>query len=313
MEKLTIFEQSDYLDHLPKKLRDFRLKNWHYWSVKTPDFFLGSAVVQLNYLAKMFFYAFDLKENKLVEYSGLSLGGRHLEMDAQKSRWHKGNKSIRIQENSYFEFELPKISGKLNFISLSKDFELLHEFEKKNQLALTKKNSTYRVKGQVQFQGQNYEVMEDQSFGVTDWTKSWAKRITTWKWASFSGKDKENKFHLGLNLSTQVYEDSQGNGKENILWINETAYILKNAHITPPSNPTSTHNKCWNISAIGEKVSVKLTLIPLGVRKDYTNVGILKSDFIQPFGYYNGTIEMENQTIFVENLFGVAEEHYAKW
>lgn len=58
---------------------------------------------------------------------------------------------------------------------------------------------------------------------------------------------------------------------------------------------------------------IRLNFQPWGSQEEHINVLLLAGDFVQAFGVYNGTIELFDQTYIIENGFGVAENHYAKW
>ena len=59
--------------------------------------------------------------------------------------------------------------------------------------------------------------------------------------------------------------------------------------------------------------NIRLTFQPHGSQEEHINLFILDADFVQAFGTYNGTIELAGRKYIIENGFGVAENHYAKW
>ena len=51
---------------------------------------------------------------------------------------------------------------------------------------------------------------------------------------------------------------------------------------------------------------------------DHTNLGVIVSDFVQPYGHFNGTIAVqdddgERYMVYVKDAFGVVENHRALW
>jgi len=58
---------------------------------------------------------------------------------------------------------------------------------------------------------------------------------------------------------------------------------------------------------------IRLTFQPWGSQEEHANAFLLVGDFVQAFGVYNGTIELFDRTYVIENAFGAAENHYAKW
>ena len=73
----------------------------------------------------------------------------------------------------------------------------------------------------------------------------------------------------------------------------------------------------WQIYSTGdtspEIPMIRLIFQPWGSQEEHINAFILAGDFIQVFGIYNGTIELSKHIYVIENGFGVAERHYAKW
>ncbi len=73
----------------------------------------------------------------------------------------------------------------------------------------------------------------------------------------------------------------------------------------------------WQIYSVEDMDSktpkIRLTFQPWGSQEEHINVFLVAGDFVQAFGVYNGTIELLGHTYVIENGFGVAENHYAKW
>jgi hypothetical protein len=58
-----------------------------------------------------------------------------------------------------------------------------------------------------------------------------------------------------------------------------------------------------------------LTFRPVGERAESINIaGLIRSDFRQPFGYYNGTLTGEDGRVYqVRDFFGLAEHHVTRY
>lgn len=73
----------------------------------------------------------------------------------------------------------------------------------------------------------------------------------------------------------------------------------------------------WQIYSAGETSDqapkIKLTFQPWGSQEEHVNALFVAGDFVQAFGVYRGTIELSGHSLVIENGFGVAENHYAKW
>jgi hypothetical protein len=149
---------------------------------------------------------------------------------------------------------------------------------------------------------------------------------------------------LGINLSQDVYDIISRKNEiistENGIWLNGKLYVLHH-HVdivNPP--PTSTNNNNKGTNSFKQKWYIKttkatnkqsqhddhdvefidLTFTPYGGRKDYTDYGLVVSQFEQPFGQFTGTITLFHAdyyckvTIELSNeAFGVVENHLAVW
>ncbi|KAL6045322.1 hypothetical protein QOT17_022838 [Balamuthia mandrillaris] len=145
-----------------------------------------------------------------------------------------------------------------------------------------------------------------------DWTRSWAKRFTQWRWASlaFVHEDKQSKKRrrIGLNFSALVYGD-----KENVLWVDGKMYPVDNVLFQLPS---SSNKEEWRVAS--EDGKIELYFQPMVPRMEKMNALLVRNDFEQWCGLYRGRIELpsgeeEKEVIEFENVLGVAEDHAALW
>lgn len=177
--------------------------------------------------------------------------------------------------------------------------------------------------------GKNAEqVMFARALGGLDWTKSIALHHTVWKWASANfyatvltvlkeGKSiPEDNAAIGINLSADVY-DIEGASQENAIWINGQVYIVGGVKFIIPAQADTDE---WQIQSKDptESEYIDLRFQPTGARQDHTDLYLLKSDFIQPFGYFYGNIlvtasDGSMRSIHVQHAFGVVEDHNAAW
>ena len=65
---------------------------------------------------------------------------------------------------------------------------------------------------------------------------------------------------------------------------------------------------------VSEDQRLNLTFTPFFDRQAKTDAKILKSEVIQMFGKYAGTLVTDDGlTIEIQDLIGFAEEHHARW
>jgi hypothetical protein len=64
---------------------------------------------------------------------------------------------------------------------------------------------------------------------------------------------------------------------------------------------------------------VDLHFHPLGSREDHTNLLVMTSEFVQPYGRFRGRVRFltpdgrRRVSIDVHDAFGVVENHFAAW
>lgn len=305
-------------------LAPLRLKEWHYVSVSTPRHFFACAIVRLGYAAKMFAYLVDREHpDRTVEASTLhplSLGVRFASSSiAGRTVWHKGNRSLQIEYvqnptpgwNLDVNLELGSVvlQGQLH-IEDAEALALLYKLPTGNP-AYTHKAAGLFLRGKLTANGQPIELT-DAMAGI-DWTRSVALRQTRWLWSALQGVTPQRQ-RVGLNLSALVYDDENGNSQENALWVDGKVYPLGGVQFVLPKDP---RKQPWRIhSRSGGTKEVDLLFTPLGTREEHVHLGLIKSDFIQPYGTYQGTVcptDSGIPSLSVGGLFGVVETHESVW
>jgi hypothetical protein len=138
--------------------------------------------------------------------------------------------------------------------------------------------------------------------GVIDWTRSRAKRETTWKWASFASHQRGQA--LGLNLSAEVYDDDRGASRENAMWVDGVVRPLGGVRFELPELG-GRDSEPWHL--IGDEVD--LVFEPQGARSQRLDLRVIRSQFVQPFGAFHGKVAEH----VIDGAFGVVEDHVSVW
>ena len=60
-------------------------------------------------------------------------------------------------------------------------------------------------------------------------------------------------------------------------------------------------------------VDIDLSFTPIIVYKKTDNFGVIASIFEQWIGFYSGEIRIRDEVIRLDNVMGLAEDHFAKW
>lgn len=145
-----------------------------------------------------------------------------------------------------------------------------------------------------------------------DWTLGFMRHETNWFWSCINTQLEEGRDFM-LNLSMGVNETGVS---ENACWLDGKIYHL------PPvmfrrDNLDGEKSTAWSISHqnLGwSKVDIELTFTPIKVYKKTDNYALVASIFEQWIGYYSGHIKLPNDEVIVlDQVMGLAEDHFAKW
>lgn len=293
-------------------LARFRLKEWHYTAITTDDHFVAFAVAQLGYVANVFAYVVPRAQPSRVKQLELVLPlGRGLRFAESSThgttRFAQGENVIESRHSpAGFEVDVrltlegARLSGSL-VCEHGASLALVHKLTR-DRVAYTHKGNLYTVHGHLVWDGARIPL--DRAFATIDWTRSQARRETKWNWASFAARDTEGR-PLGLNLSADVYDDVRGHSEENAAYFEGRAVGLAGVEFTIPRSPD---RMPWRIASM-EGDEVALTFTPMGVRAQNLDLGVVKSDFVQPYGTFDGHVLGRR----VRGAFGVVEDHHAVW
>lgn len=296
----------------------YRLKEWHYTSVTTERFFLAFGLVQLGYLANAFGYLVDRRaKGRCWEYEAMSPLGLGLRFAPSSvhgtTTLRLGRARIEIGWDRGWDIALAlpldgeRLEAELH-VEPGEGLALLHELPS-GRPAYTHKAAALPASGEIRWQQEVHRV--DRGLASIDWTRALALRQTRWKWASLSGRLDDGR-RVGLNLSADVYDDEAGDSRENALWLDGRLVPLGGVDFDLPRSPA---RQPWSLhSRRGCPDEVELLFTPSGARQQRVDLKLLKSVFIQPFGSFRGRIRPAGgDPIFLDDAFGVVEDHLSVW
>ncbi len=287
----------------------WRLKEWHYSSVATPELFLAFGLVQLGYASNLFLYAVDRTTGRALELEDTLPGGAGLALAPSSVRgtteWRFNGQQIRIDYDRGWDITLAvrfrsgeKLAARFRLEPVDA-LALLHDLGG-GRPAYTHKAAGMPASGTAVLGGRTFDL--GGGLGVLDWTRSRAKRETIWKWASFASRQGEHD--LGLNLSADVYEDARGVSQENAYWVDGAVHPLGHVDFElPPEGRHATHP--WKLTGEG----VDLVFEPAGARAQRLDLRLIRSTFVQPYGTFHGRLADH----VVDGAFGVVEDHESLW
>ncbi|MFW2176802.1 MULTISPECIES: DUF2804 domain-containing protein [unclassified Moraxella] len=150
-----------------------------------------------------------------------------------------------------------------------------------------------------------------------DWTIGYMRRVTTWFWVSIHGFLHDGR-QFSLNLATGVNESGTS---ENACWIDgKIAYLPavifereRQASMQPSMQSAMQAWRIYHQNLGWSDVDINLTFTPIHCYQKNDRFVVIDSIFEQWVGHYRGEIRLGEEVIQIDNLLGLAEDHYAKW
>ncbi len=304
--------------------RRLQRKAWLYGAVFSERWIVGCAMVDAGLIGSAFIYVFDRTQRQLIEHTALrpmAFGADfapspqcHVPCD-----WvfQSGEQSWRIQpltntsgwriqfsaKDLAVSFDLhdeqQRISA-LNNSPSSTQSRYSRPFHYTEKLAGAKANLHLRIGSTT------HELNEAR--GVFDFTLGYPPRATLWQWASWTGQLDDGRTLCG-NLVAQTM-----NGLENAVWLGSADGSKTDIIALPQAifddTPTDTA-QTWLIRTADDRLRIQFT--PEGARSERIHLGLLASDFTQPFGALRGIWRDDDGSEHTLTGTGVVERHRALW
>lgn len=317
LDKFKYFSDMD--KSASKYSRYFHFKQFQFVSINTGQYIIGAAIADIRYLGSGFLYLYDIANNTMVEQSwlrppsiGYCVSSSPYEGDAQigsstnKVAIKLDNGQWRLLINTKY------INAELTLTNTNNNLPLaMCSPTGYNGWTYTQKHNALAVDGQLTINQQPQDLKK--TLAGYDFSAGYMRRETSWRWASINSYIGSDLF--GLNLAAGVNETG---GSENVCWFNGKRHFLPPVHFTfQRQRNKKLSTKQWNIISAdnhNELPQVELTFTPLNSREERLNLWLLKSNFRQYIGHYNGIIRnIDGNEIIITNLLGLSEDHFARW
>ena len=312
----------DYQRKAIKGLKS-RIKEWDYYFINDEDFGVALTIDDNSYMGMASVSVLDFKNKK--EYTKSYIKWFTFGKVSFPSTSVDGNVSIKGKNYSMF-FE--NINGKrrlvcyLKDLAKGRDFEcelsldysndksmvIATPFKKKKHFYYNQKINLLKASGYFKF-GDMHHVMKEDSLGVLDWGRGVWTYKNTWYWSSLNAK--QDGHLIGFNLGYGFGDTSAAS--ENMFFYDQEAYKLEDVIFNIPKDEKGklVFIRQWTFTS--ENNAINLTFNPIIDRYANTNALIIQSKQHQVFGYFSGTIKVENKTIALDNLLGFAEMVTNRW
>ena len=306
---------------LPGLYNKLRLKRWQHFALVLPDLMVGVAVVDTGYLAVSWCSMVDRTDNGHREHHRQ---GPLLRRRVPKTLWddhcflHAKGYAVDVHNHLDAGRHVLKldIQGAGNLPAVRGELELLHDLEAIQPIVVSLPVGPNRamyshkvplpLQGWLQVGDERREVRADEATAIVDVHAAHYPRHTWWRWATGCGRDGGGRriaFNLTHNVNLQ-----EDRWTENGVWVDGRLHPLGPVRFTfDPQDIMAP----WHLETTDG--AAKLRFVPGGERCEDLNLGLVVSRFHQPWGRFEGQLRVAGETIQVDDLFGVCEDHDARW
>jgi hypothetical protein len=285
-----------------------RRKRWVYVALATEGVWLSVAIVRTGYAATAFAFAYDLLGQRMM-LDRTALGpapvarvGDDFHAPGEIARFAMGKTTLALTRRG----------GVLDLHVRMRDLEIDAAIEETScppaitaianlgpgLVNGTEKRALLAVSGRAR--SGNREVILDGATAGYDYTHGLLPRHTKWRWAFGLGKTKAGE-PFGLNLAEGFVGEAEC-----------AAFV--SGQVVPLAEPRFEFDgaqplRQWRV--VGE--GIDLAFEPGGMHAQKTNLGVVKSRFVQPVGIFTGTVRVGDRDLYVEGLPGVVEDQDCLW
>lgn len=290
-------------------------KRWQYLCLHDSKWIAGLALVKLGYAGAAFVYLFDresqtfLFDESLLLPPGLVRVGERPGVGSQSALKIPGLRCSVIHPNGLGRYEVRlrmtkhnrvfDLAGFLRWPEEPDGLSAICPVSGIGSVNLTVKQVALPTRGRLLIDEESFELGTD-CYGIMDYSHGYLDRTTAWMWVCAGGY--QEGIRVGFNLVAGFNDDI-----ENAIWIDNELVGVSKVHIR---REPKTDGR-WQIKSEDGRVDV--TFVPEGVRTQQQDIGPLSSHYTQPVGTFQGSIATDKGKLSIQNLTGVAEEHYSRW
>ena len=192
--------------------------------------------------------------------------------------------------------------------STDKSMVIATPFKKKRHFYYNQKINLLKANGYFKLGDLNHQF-NSSSLGVLDWGRGVWTYSNTWYWSSLNANYEGHR--IGFNLGYGFGDTSKAS--ENMFFYDKEAFKLEDVIFNIPKNEKGREEylKPWTFTS--ENRDIELTFEPIIDRYSNTNALIIQSNQHQVFGYFSGTIRVNNKEYKFEHLLGFAEKVKNRW
>jgi hypothetical protein len=321
------FEEVDLLNihrpypfPLPRRIRDFRIKEWESFIIQDDRFFLLARLSNLKFFRDALVLMYDHETNERLEFRKIIPGGgwrlpRNLYNASVDSRsygfffrihpWLDAE-SIMLELNIERTRRRPALTAHATFnlpIGRATPMAVSLLFSERRSMYTYK--ALTAVSGDVVSGGKHFNLDPAKTTGLfCDYKGYYPYRMHS-TWCVGFGFDEQNRrfgFALGENQAKEAYKNN-----ENALWIDGRITLLPPVKVTRSGGPEST----WIIQDMEGMVDLVFT--PKVPNRNLDNFILFSTDYENSLGQYNGlVVNSEGEKLPLKNIWGTCEKLYMR-
>ena len=258
----------------PARMRGARhgrpLKRWRYVGAYSPELMVCVCDLRIGPVPQRF-WAVAEPGRPIVTRTTVGAGG--VAIDGSRARVASGDVRIELEFDEDGGVESLHPSGRAGFV-------------------WTRKQAGIPVRGTVEADGRRHEL---DCLGVIDDTAGYHERHTRWRWCAGVGRTDAGE-RVGWNLVAGVNDPAKGS--ERAIWVDGEEFEPGPVEIAA------------DLSRVDFAEGGGLRFEAWSERVRRTNIGLVRSDYRQPFGTFTG--ELPGGFRLSEGL-GVMEWHDVRW
>jgi hypothetical protein len=260
---------------MPAWHRGRPLKRWRYVGVYGPELMLCAGLVRIGGVPQAFWAVWDRAGARLHERTALG---------PARSRVRLPDGRLRIADrNVEVDLRLDEDTDAVEVVSEHGPTRPAHIWTRKAGAQAT---GTVRIDGVAR--ALRARALIDDSAG-------YHARVTEWEWAAGVGEDEAGRAVM-WNLVTGVHDAPRGS--ERTVWIDGAQREVGPVTFAP------------GLDAVAFSEGGRLRFAAEAVRERHDGLGLVRSDYVQPFGTAAGVLPGTDRRF---TGFGVMERHRARW
>lgn len=288
-------------------------KAWLYAAIVSDEVWISLCVVHLGYAATAFVFAYELGRGRMLLDSTAiappfrARVSRDLHAGGDVASFRGVGLTVRVERVggdvrgdgelvARAEGDGVDLSARLSCRGAPRAVSAVAALSR-DRFNTTEKRAPLEVTGRARFAGRAFSL--DGALGGYDFTRGLLARRTRWRWAFGLGRVEGAPF--AFNLVSGFVGEAEcvafGGGRTSPL-----------SEATIDLDPAAPHRP-WRVT--GEGYALDFT--PGAIHAQRTNLGVVRSRFLQPVGVYDGAFDLDGRRLALEGLPGVIEDQDVVW